>query len=71
MNPMLPANIAVIGPGLIGGSLLLALRKRRPALQLSAWARRAEAVDEIKKIDGSIAASTDLRKTASGADLIV
>ena len=71
MDQPLPANIAVIGPGLIGGSLLLALRKRLPAANLRAWARRAGTVEDLKKIDPAIAASTDLQTAAGGAGLIV
>jgi len=71
MDPQLPANIAVIGPGLIGGSLLLALRKRLPAANLRAWSRRAGTVDDLGRLDPAIAASTDLRSVASGAGLIV
>ncbi|MCE9520158.1 MAG: prephenate dehydrogenase/arogenate dehydrogenase family protein [Verrucomicrobia bacterium] len=71
MDQALPENIAVIGPGLIGGSLLLGLRQRHPAASIRAWVRRSEAVSELQKIDPAIAASTDLKTVVAGAGLIV
>ncbi len=71
MDQTLPENVAVIGPGLIGGSLLLALRQRLPAANLRTWARRPEAVSELQKIDQAIAASTNLKTVVTGARLIV
>lgn len=44
----LPASVAVFGPGLMGGSLLMALRERAPQTKLGAWARRPEAVRELE-----------------------
>lgn len=40
-------SIAVLGPGLMGGSLLMALRHRHPTLRLSVWARRQSALDDV------------------------
>lgn len=40
-------NIAIFGPGLMGGSLLMALRQRHPGLRLSVWARRQSALDGV------------------------
>lgn len=44
----LPASVAVFGPGLMGGSLLMALRERAPQTKLGAWARRPEAIRELE-----------------------
>lgn len=71
MDQPLPADIAVIGPGLIGGSLLLALRRRLPSARLRAWVRRSGSVGEIRQIDPAISASTDLPASAADAGLIV
>lgn len=71
MEHALPENITVIGPGLIGGSLLLALRKRLPNARLRAWVRRSEALDELRQIDPAIVASTNLQTAATGAGFIV
>ena len=46
--PNLPPSVAVFGPGLMGGSLLMALRQRSPQTKLGVWARRAEAVEEVR-----------------------
>ena len=44
----LPASVAVFGPGLMGGSLLMALRERAPQTKLGAWARRPEVIRELE-----------------------
>lgn len=64
--------MAVLGPGLIGGSVLRALRKRDPEVHLRAWARREAAVEQIRA-DGGLAglASTNLEEVVEGVDLIV
>ena len=46
----LPASVAVFGPGLMGGSLLMALRARSPRTKLGAWARKPEAIEELKAL---------------------
>lgn len=63
--------IAVFGPGLMGGSLLMALRRRRPGVHLAAWARRPEALDTIRHRGLADRVSTDPREIASDADVIV
>ena len=37
-------KVAIIGPGLLGGSIAMALRKKSPVITVSIWARREEAV---------------------------
>ena len=66
-----PANIAVLGVGLLGGSLLAALRKNSPGLHLRAWARRKETVEEITKLNLADVASTDIELVTQGAELII
>ena len=63
-------KLAVIGPGLLGGSLALAAR-RRGGFHVSAWARRSEAVEELQTRGFADHASSDLRAVTSDADLIV
>lgn len=41
-------SVSVFGPGLMGGSLLMALRQRVPGLRLGAWARREESLRTLK-----------------------
>ncbi|MFM7375297.1 MAG: prephenate dehydrogenase, partial [Chthoniobacterales bacterium] len=65
------SHVAVFGPGLMGASLLMALRKRSPHTKLSVWARRKEAADEIVKRGLADAACTDAAEAATSADTIV
>ena len=64
-------RIAIFGPGLMGASLLMALRARKPDTGLSVWARRQEAVDEVLKRSLSDSGSTDVAEVARSADIIV
>jgi len=57
---------------LIGGSLLRALRAKRPGVSLAAWARRPEAVEELRAESGLVdLASTEVNEAIDGADCIV
>lgn len=71
MNASLPTNIAVLGPGLLGGSLLLALRERLPGSRLRAWARREAAVQELRDRGLADVTSTVLEEVVEGADFVV
>lgn len=44
-----PDSVAIFGPGLMGASLLMALRERFPHLRLGAWARRPEPLEELAR----------------------
>lgn len=66
-----PTKIAVLGAGLLGGSLLAALRKKSPALHLRAWARRADTVQEVTRLHLADIASTDLDLVTDGAELVI
>ncbi|MFM8458491.1 MAG: NAD(P)-binding domain-containing protein, partial [Chthoniobacterales bacterium] len=59
------SHVAVFGPGLMGASLLMALRKKSPRTKLSVWARRKEAADEIVKRGFADAACTDAAEAAT------
>lgn len=69
MSAPLPASVAVFGPGLLGGSILLALQERQPAIRRVAWARRPEALQPL----GTAAhlATTDPLQAAREAELII
>jgi prephenate dehydrogenase len=72
----LPQRIAILGPGLLGGSLLLALRDRMPSVHLRAWGRdpaKIARVAALKHKDAPVAdlASTELRDVVEDAQLIV
>ena len=67
----LPPSVAVFGPGLMGGSLLMALRQRSPQTQLGVWARRAEAVGEVRSRGLLDFGGTDAAEVAADCDLAV
>ena len=63
-------KVAILGGGLLGGSLALALRERFPDLPVSLWARRAVAVEAARK-RGVSGATDDLSTALAGADLVL
>ena len=64
--------MAVLSPGLIGGSVLRAVRAKHPGTRLSAWARRPEAVAELLAAPGLVeSASTDVNEAIAGADCLI
>jgi prephenate dehydrogenase len=63
-------RLAIIGPGLLGGSIALAAR-RFGGFHVALWARREEAVKEIETLNVADTASSDLREIVADADLIV
>ncbi len=63
------AKVAILGSGLMGGSLALALQSKLPQTQAALWARRQEAVDQALEL--GIHASTDLATIVADADLLV
>lgn len=65
------STIAILGPGLLGGSLALAARERLPEVKVRAWARREESAAQVRAMGITDAASTDLLATVAGADLVI
>jgi prephenate dehydrogenase len=63
-------RLAIIGPGLLGGSIALAAR-RAGGFRVSVWARRAEAVVELEKRALAEVVSTELAAVVREADLVV
>jgi prephenate dehydrogenase len=63
-------RIAILGPGLIGGSIALALR-RIGGSHVTLWARRPEAVGEVIAAGCADAATADLAAAVKDADLVV
>ncbi len=63
-------RIALLGPGLIGGSIALALRERG-ASHVTLWARREEAVREVLAADCADTATSDLATAVKDAELVV
>ncbi len=63
-------QLAIIGPGLLGGSIALAAR-RAGGFRVAAWARRSEAVAEMQRLALADRVSTNLAETVADADLVV
>jgi len=64
-------KITLIGVGLLGGSLGLALRKRRLAGSVVGFVRRAASVAECNRVGAVNLATRDLQRAVAGAELIV
>ena len=63
-------HIAILGPGLLGGSIALKLRALGGS-HVALWARREEAVQEIRARGCADVASTDVREIVRGADIVI
>ncbi len=63
--------ITLYGPGLLGGSLALAIQEQFPETKLRLWARRAEAENGIRARGIDAEFFTDPTAAASGASLII
>jgi len=64
-------KVAILGPGLLGGSLALAIRDRKLAAQVMIWGRREEAVKEVLERGVATHASTNIQSVVDGADLVI
>ena len=63
-------RIAILGPGLLGGSIALKLRLLGGS-HVTLWARRPEAVEEAIAAGCADSATTDMRAAVKDADLVV
>lgn len=63
-------SIAILGPGLLGGSLALAVRERMQGASVRIWARREESAQRVLATGLADMASTDPAAVARGASLI-
>ena len=64
-------KVTLIGVGLLGGSLGLALRKRRLAKSVVGFVRRKASVAECKRIGAVTLATQDLGLAVEGAEMVV
>lgn len=64
-------SIAILGPGLLGGSIAKALRRSSPGCEIRIWGRRREAVQAALEQGVADFASTDAAEVARGASLVV
>ena len=70
MKPLSEMSLAVFGPGLLGGSLLLDARLHGVG-ELRVWGRREESLAQVRQRGLADVASTDAAAVAEGADLLV
>jgi prephenate dehydrogenase len=64
-------KITIVGVGLLGGSLGLAIKKRRLAEEVVGYVRRPASIPECKKAGAVDSCTMDLGEAAKDADLIV
>jgi cyclohexadieny/prephenate dehydrogenase len=64
-------RVAILGPGLLGGSLAQALKAKRPDLGVHLWARRAQALDAPRQDKVAEVITNDLHEALEGVDLVV
>ena len=64
-------KISIIGTGLLGGSLALAIKQRQLAGTVHAFVRREASVVECTKLEIADLVTRDIRQAVDGADLII
>ncbi|MDX2227150.1 MAG: prephenate dehydrogenase/arogenate dehydrogenase family protein [Verrucomicrobiae bacterium] len=68
---MLFSKVAILGGGLLGGSLALAVQERKVAGSVAVWARRAETVAEMESRQMAELVTTDLARAVEEAEMVV
>ncbi len=64
-------KITIVGVGLLGGSLGLAIKRRRLAREAAGFVRRAASVKDCEQAGAVDYATTDLLAAVSGAELVI
>ncbi|NBB78021.1 MAG: prephenate dehydrogenase/arogenate dehydrogenase family protein [Verrucomicrobia bacterium] len=64
-------QVTILGPGLLGASLALALRERNLCQRVHTWSRRAETRERAIQADWCDAVFEDAAKACTGSDLVV
>ncbi len=64
-------KITIIGVGLLGGSIGLAAKKRRVAVEIAGFVRSRKSVSDCEKFGATDFATTDLLAAVSNSDLII
>ncbi len=63
--------VAIIGPGLLGGSVAHSLRQAAPDCELRLWARREQPLELARELKLADICSTELAPVVKGADLVI
>ncbi|MBO5684178.1 MAG: hypothetical protein J6R92_04455, partial [Akkermansia sp.] len=64
-------SVCILGPGLLGGSIAMAVHQHMPGCKLRIWARRQQPLDFIREKGITEHVFTDAREAARGAELII
>ncbi len=64
-------TVAICGPGLLGGSIALAVRRHMPQCELRLWARRAQPLALARELGITEHTSEDVAETVRGAELVI
>lgn len=64
-------KITIVGLGLLGGSLGMAIKRARLAARIEGYARRQATVDECRRLKVLDRATLDLHSAVSNADLVI
>lgn len=64
-------KITIVGVGLLGGSIALAVRRRGLAAEIAGYVRSEKGVADCEKFGATDYATTDLLAAVSGADLVI
>jgi prephenate dehydrogenase len=64
-------EITLIGAGLLGGSLGLAIRQRQLSVKVRAFVRRPESVDECQRLGVAHVATQNMKEAVGRADLVI
>ena len=64
-------KVCIVGLGLIGGSIGMAIRKKRLALKVYGLVRREASIEEARRYSAVDTATMDPRKAVTGADMII
>jgi len=65
------STIAILGPGLLGGSLALALHERHPEVTVHLWGRREESLAAARQANAAQLYTTDVNEVVRGASLVI
>ena len=64
-------KITIIGVGLLGGSIGLAVKKRRVAVEIAGFVRSKKSIADCEKFGATDFATTDLLAAVSNSDLVI
>lgn len=63
-------RVSILGPGLLGGSIALAVTKHMPEVDLVLWGRREQPLQVAREM-GVSETTTDIKKAVENADLVI